>query len=384
MPESQWESQRSRSPSSRALGPKISKEVRYRRSPHLVIYWKHGALILEDYLSQTRTSAAPAVFPILQFFDCWCSADDLVHYMRGYSPRSLRKALAELVKHSLLQRSDRPLRLGEQGIKTWTDWDPAASFFHLSTKNVSYEWDLATVRRQLRARAAEHPIPHPVKHYRGAKKVPLPTPKQDTELPQALLARRTWRRFSSTPMTFSDLATLLGLTFGVQRWVMVPVLGRVPLKTSPSGGARHPIEAYVLARNVASLQPGLYHYAADQHQLELLKRGATPGQISLYLAGQKWFGAASAVVFMTAVFPRTQWKYQSARAYRVVLAETGHFCQTFCLLATWLGLAPFCTMALADTLIEKDVGLDGVTESVLYAAGVGNKPKGMTWAPWPE
>ena len=43
-------------------------------------------------------------------------------------------------------------------------------------------------------------------------------------------------------------------------------------------------------------------------------------------------------------------------------------------MATWLKLAPFCTMALADSKIEKDLGVDGITESVLYAAGVGVRP----------
>jgi hypothetical protein len=67
------------------------------------------------------------------------------------------------------------------------------------------------------------------------------------------------------------------------------------------------------------------------------------------------------------------WKYHLARAYRVVLLDAGHLCQTFCLVATWLGLAPFCTAtaALKDTLIEKDLGIDGIRESVLYVAGVG-------------
>ena len=65
------------------------------------------------------------------------------------------------------------------------------------------------------------------------------------------------------------------------------------------------------------------------------------------------------------------WKYQHPRAYRVVLLDAGHLCQTFCLTATWLGLAPFCTAALKDTLIEKDLGIDGIRESVLYIAGVG-------------
>jgi hypothetical protein len=58
-------------------------------------------------------------------------------------------------------------------------------------------------------------------------------------------------------------------------------------------------------------------------------------------------------------------------AYRVVLLDVGHLCQTFCLVATWLDLAPFCTAALKDTLIEEDLGIDGIRESVLYIAGVG-------------
>ena len=62
------------------------------------------------------------------------------------------------------------------------------------------------------------------------------------------------------------------------------------------------------------------------------------------------------------------WKYHHARAYQVVLLNAGHLCQTFCLVATWLGLAPFCTAALKDTLIEKDLGIDGIRESVLYVA----------------
>ena len=92
------------------------------------------------------------------------------------------------------------------------------------------------------------------------------------------------------------------------------------------------------------------------------------------LAGQWWFRDAAFVVFLTAIFHRTQWKYDYPRAYRAVLAEAGHLCQTFCLTATWLGLAPFCTMALADTRIEKTLRVDGISESVLYAMGAGTKP----------
>jgi SagB-type dehydrogenase family enzyme len=149
----------------------------------------------------------------------------------------------------------------------------------------------------------------------------------------------------------------------------------MPLKTSPSGGARHPIEVYVLARRVAGVPPGLYHYRPDRHRLALLRSGATVRQIRGYVPSQTYFGPAAALMLMTAVFERTQWKYDFPRAYRVVLAEAGHLCQTFCLVATWLGLAPFETMALADSHIERELGIDGVGESVLYAAGVGTRPR---------
>jgi hypothetical protein len=58
-----------------------------------------------------------------------------------------------------------------------------------------------------------------------------------------------------------------------------------------------------------------------------------------------------------------------------VFVEAGHQCQTFCLLATDLGLAPFCSMALADSAIETDLGIDGVSEAAIYLAGVGTRPR---------
>jgi SagB-type dehydrogenase family enzyme len=189
-----------------------------------------------------------------------------------------------------------------------------------------------------------------------------------------LLARRTWRRFSPQAIALPALSTLLGLTWGVQRWTDTHG-GRLAEKTSPSGGARHPIEVYVLALRVQGLSRGLYHYRTDRHGLERLAHGATSRQVQSFLGGQWWFRGAAALFLMTAVFPRAQWSYPYPRTYRVVLADAGHLCQTFCLVATWLGLAPFCTMALADTRIEKALQIDGVSESVIYAAGVGLPPR---------
>jgi len=223
--------------------------------------------------------------------------------------------------------------------------------------------------------AQSKPMPRPVKRYRNAAQVLLPAPHVDGEFAQMLRSRRTWRKFSTRPVARETLGTLLGLTWGVQQWVGIPELGEVAIKTSPSGGALHPIEAYILARNVNDLQPGLYHYNGADHRLELLRHGASSKQITRWLGHQWWYSGAAFVVFMTAVFGRTQWKYDYARAYRAVLLWAWHLCQTFCLTATWLGLAPFCTVAFADSPIEKALGIDGISESVLYVAGAGVPPE---------
>jgi SagB-type dehydrogenase family enzyme len=199
-----------------------------------------------------------------------------------------------------------------------------------------------------------------------------------------LRARRTWRRLSHRPLSDSDLSTLLGLTFGVQRTIDGGALGAGPLKTSPSGGGRHPIEAYVVVRNVAGVQPGIYHYEPYAHRLACLKPHASSRTIRAYLPQQPWYGRAGALIVMSAVFARAEWQYQYPRTYRAIAMETGHFCQTFCLVATALGLAPFCSDALDDRLVERDLGIDGVREAVLYAAGVGTRPRGSTWEPWPD
>ena len=63
---------------------------------------------------------------------------------------------------------------------------------------------------------------------------------------------------------------------------------------------------------------------------------------------------------MCPVFARTMWRYGHSRAYRTVLIDTGHLGQTFCLVATALGLAPFTTMAFSEAKLEELLGLDGV------------------------
>jgi len=358
----------------RVRAPRHSKSELYRRSRFVMSYWLGPALVFENYVARLRTAGDPFVAEVLDFCGEGKTFDELTKRFSEHGQRALRAGIRQLLKHGLLETCGAKSQSRDRNWAGWQSWNPAAGFFHFSTKDTRFEPDDAGETGSLRAIARVRPLPPRVKRYRGAVVVSLPRVKAQTEFTRVLETRRTWREFSKEPVELDKLAQLLWLSFGVQGWAVIPGVGRLALKTSPSGGAMHPFEAYVMARKVEGLSPGIYHYNAERHCLELLRKGTSKPEIRRMLAGQRWCAEAAFVVFLTAVFARTQWKYGHPRAYRVVLAEAGHLCQTFCLTATWLGLAPFCTMALADTTTEGALGIDGLSESVLYAAGAGKKP----------
>lgn len=347
----------------------------YRRSPFLVSYWLGKLLVFENFATGRRITADPITSSILDFFQSARTLGDFCSHFKGCEPSSVRRSVDLLVKHSMLELAGGKRNPAGKLHEAWSHWNPAAGFFHFSTKDANYEVGSEEGYSVLQRLARSHPKPFPVKRYPHAEKIRLEWPHADSEFPRVLLSRRTWRKFSKKPVELSALGALLGLTWGAQGWIDVPRVGPLAIRTSPSGGSLHPIEAYLLVRNVRGLRPGLYHYDGAAHCLDPLRAGATSRQVVRYLEGQWWFGGASFVVFMTAVFARTQWKYDYPRAYRAVLMEAGHFCQTFCLTATWLGLGPFCTIAFKDSSIERLLGVDGVSESVLYAAGAGTRPR---------
>jgi SagB-type dehydrogenase family enzyme len=345
--------------------------VHLRRARTVLIYWQEGKLVFENYRTQTSITADPRTAQILHFFDQWRQPGELCGQIPQYFRGSVRAAVRQLLRHTLLVRKGTPeARQDAQLAKTWWAWLPYGAL-HFATKDVHF----VGPRRQatlLRRYLAESRQPLLFKSYRHAPRLLLPPQSPaEGEFLGVLTARKTHREFSPVGLPLDAISDLLFYTWGVSGFVHSPILGRLPHKTSPSGGARHPGEVYLIALRVKGLAPGLYHYDPQHHRLEELRRGGMAEKAVRYCGGQRWVKSAAALFLMTAVFRRVMWKYRVARAYRVVLADAGHLCQTFCLVATWLGLAPFCVMALKDSLIEKDLGLDGISESVLYAAGVG-------------
>jgi SagB-type dehydrogenase family enzyme len=354
--------------------PQKRGAMRFRRAPTLVLYWTHNHLIFENYLLRKRITADPIVCAILDYCREWRSSSQVSAHLEKYLPTSIGRTLDVLCRNGMLHRSDKRPDARERSSDGWKSWNPAAGFFHFTTKDVEFAEDPGQAFRELQRQARRQPMPQVGKRYPRARRWKLGMSSSDGAFPQILKERRTWRKYAQHPVPLADLDKLLHLTFGVQDWGRIPGVGRMAMKTSPSGGGLHPIEAYVVVRNVDSLPVGIYYYDAKKHELVWLRKGISQAALEKMVGNQWWFGNTAFLVLMTAVFDRTQWKYDFPRAYRVVLLEAGHLGQTFCLTATWLGLAPFSTAALSDTKWEKLMGIDGVRESVLYAVGAGCRP----------
>jgi SagB-type dehydrogenase family enzyme len=336
-----------------------------------IAYWKDGELRIVNYLTGKTFSMQPATLNVIRFFFTPGTVQDALLEFRTYSPESVAKSILKLIDAQLLlEHGSAELERDEQVQSSWRAWLPEGGF-HFMTKDTPYvPWDWP-IEKKLKLLPAT-PAPPQFKKIRGADRVRLKSHKVIPDVFfETLHTRRTHREFAGGKVSLEDISQLLQTTWGIQGYFHTDVLGRLPYKTSPSGGARHPGEVYLMALKVEGLKKGIYHYQAKDNCLARLHGRATPGMASAYCADQPYFSKAAALFIMTAVFARTMWKYGRARAYRVVLLETGHLCQTFCLTATRLGLAPFSTAALKDSLIEKDLGLDGISESVLYIAGVG-------------
>lgn len=154
-------------------------------------------------------------------------------------------------------------------------------------------------------------------------------------------------------------------------------------KTSPSGGAMHPTEAYFIVHRVEGLAPGLYHYHSVEHALQPLPWEGTPEALRAFarlaVGGQHWFSDSPVQVALVPRFARNYWKYQNhPKAYRVAILDIGHLSQTLLVTATELGLGAYITAAINEVDIEQAFGLTSYVESPLAVCGFGIRADTMT------
>ena len=280
-------------------------------------------------------------------------------------------------------------------------WHGLAAAWHAASRwdgiDAAGEVEEAGMRTAQGLREA-YGAPPPMLHERGDAKARIALPRAGrTAFDDVLDARATCRNFDTTlPLPLTLFAQVLERAFSARGQVHGADDFDVLKKTSPSGGALHPTECYLIVRKVEKLRPGLYHYRAGDHALQPLlfdearvladasRHASMQGKDALeFLAwiavgGQQWFADAPVLCVLAPRFARNFWKYRNhPKAYRVCILDAGHLSQTLLLSATEQGLGSFVTAAINEVDIERAFGLTGIVDGPLAVCGFGMRAEAM-------
>lgn len=131
----------------------------------------------------------------------------------------------------------------------------------------------------------------------------------------------------------------------------------------PSGGARYPLELYIIIFNTETLKKGLYHYNVKLHALEYMWKVNTQEIYSVFK--QDFSIKCSGVIIMTSIINRSAVKYEE-RAYTFSHIEAGHIGQNIYLLSESIGLKSRSIGLFDNRKLLKILGIHNEEELIVY------------------
>ncbi len=190
--------------------------------------------------------------------------------------------------------------------------------------------------------------------------------KKESEFETLMDMRESYRTFSEkTPLSLEEISKIL------TSCRVVDSKRKVEKRTYPSGGARFPIELYLLSYNVKNLKEGAYHYNIEKSNLELLLDESLKKErrniISPYLENP-----AATIVF-TSVISRSEVKY-GLRSYPYSLIEAGHMGQNIQLSSAEIGIGSCPVSGFIDNTVKNILDLTD-DEIPIYSISIGKVKK---------
>lgn len=318
--------------------------LRYRTAPDLIIRFQDGALVVLDPIRdfEVTTEQPGPLITLLAALGSWTTLADAEPLLdaEGLSTDTLD----ELTDLGLLEREDQPRS---------SHWTALDRLLHLEQSQGAYNPGSTTAAPS----AFKRPAPKEIALTRRA----LPP----VSLAQTLATRRSLRSCGPGELDLCALETLLDAGLSVQDVFSHPEMGTMSRRPTPSAGARHPIECYVLARRISNIRPGLYHYNALDHALAPVCEFDDTANDVL-----DWAQAAldprtpsppQALLLFTAVFERTFFKYKGT-GYALICKDLGAIYQTLYLVATALDLSICGLGGTYGPAFANWIGTDPLTE----------------------
>jgi SagB-type dehydrogenase family enzyme len=329
----------------------------YKRSQFLFTYWNEDdKIVLYNYDRNTKAIISNDLMTIVNMLSSWRNVQQISDEL-GINKKNLTKSFEHLVRLGLVQKKDRKQKYLD--ISPLSFWDPV---------------DLAMQRQ--RSFGGRFPMsvrlgnsPSPVKHLKGIATLVLPPPRTNLKDSGPLLdildERKSVRRYANNQVTINQLSDFLYHSSRIKK-IFKSKEGVLTKRPYASGGARYPLEIYVLNNRINGIQKGIHYYDPLKHRLILLnKNNKYQRKFNKFLleVQHPLMDREPDVVFIiTAVFARTMWKYEKL-GMSLILSDLGCLYQTMYLLATEMKLAPCPIGKTEEDLVKNWLNLNWFEES---------------------
>lgn len=350
---------------------KSREPFRYRRARALSYFVKDGEIVVFNFLTNRSFSCNSRCLEVLLQSEDWRPLEDLFALTEEHHTSSLVEEIVQLFTLTALVVEGDMITAKDTEYDDMWEWGSVTAQLHFSSQDNLTVSDQMAVEIQV-LRSKDQPSPKLIRSSAQQDSITLPRFDLDSELKAVMRTRRSIRAFLDAPVELSLVSDALYAGLGITDVISTEV-GDHPLRMTPSPGARNAYEGYIFARNVSGLsEDKFYHYAAFDHELEPLPPvDSMPSMDAMFADNQPWVRKASLIIFLVAHFERVMWKYINGSAYGHVLVEAGHIAQNMMLILSKHGLVVNPAGAIAHSLIERAIGEDELTHSVVYALAVG-------------
>ncbi|MCT9076528.1 SagB/ThcOx family dehydrogenase [Streptomyces fulvoviolaceus] len=164
------------------------------------------------------------------------------------------------------------------------------------------------------------------------------------------------------------LSVLMDVVFGERTRRPFAVQGDFLRKAVPSGGARHPTEAFLVTFPGAPVTPGVHHYNVEHHRLDVVRAGdhsAAFREASFDLFDKFHREPFGLLVFCSLV-ERAMWRYRDARSARAPFIDVGHTLMAYRTVIGRLGVGGYTYQKFDDAAIAGLLGIDVTRMSPLF------------------
>ncbi len=167
-----------------------------------------------------------------------------------------------------------------------------------------------------------------------------------------------------------DLARLCLFSNGVTK--VIRLSGReYPMRAAACTGALFHIELYLVCGELVDLAAGVYHYAAHDHALRLLRAGDFRQVLVDATASEPAIASAPVIAISTSTFWRNAYKYRT-RAYRHTFWDDGTILANALALSKALDLPAKVVLGFVDERVNALLDIDGEHEAAVSLLALGH------------